>query len=258
MTTTEPRKYQKYDWPTLKRDYVEGIEVDGKLTWPTFNELSERHGVWSSNVRDRAAIEMWTTDRAAFQRRIEMQRQQARSQELAALGADLDLQALRIAKNGLTITSARLGELGQAAQERMEAIRQAGGKVTAETPKPVDSEELGTLSRAAVQWYALGSKALGDDQRMRLDVEVAAEIAVEATVRDQRTVGIMAILADINKLEPGVEDVIDVAGGRLQVAPGGDEDSPGPAADAEGQQVHPDDALGEQPEPQAERLPAAG
>lgn len=257
-TTPEPRRRRRrYNWPRLKAEYVEGITgTDGKVYWPSFSEVAERNHALSQNLRTRAAKEGWTGERAQFQRRIESQRQNERSTELAALGADLDVSALRVARNGLAVTAARMQELGRDATLRAEAIRQAGGRTTTPgTPPAPDSDELATLARAANSWYELGTRALGDVPTARLEVDLDVDVTatLDSSQRDSATLAVMAILQEARLITDGTvdtRDVLDVGGGpALDVGVGGDpETQQVPAAD-------PDD-VGER-EPEAARLPDA-
>lgn len=246
------------DWLTIKSEYVEGLlDDDGTLTWLSLDQLAQRHSVSPFAVKDHSRTEDWVASRAMFQRRIEYERQESKAREAARLGADLDVSALRIARNGMAITSARVAELGTRVQRRTEELQRSPDREP--TTKAVDSLELDRLHRTATGWYELGTKALGDAQRVRLELDVHAELEVVAPdVRDQRSLGLMAILSDINKLDEGVEDVIDVSAGRLQIAAGDDAGADGQAPDAEGEQVHPADAARDEPEPQADGLPATG
>lgn len=216
-TAPAPKKRRRrYNWPRIKADYVEGIVGDdGKISWPTYEIVAQRNGALPQNVRTRAAAEHWTDERTAFQRRIETQRQDERSTELASLAADLDVNALRLAKNGMAITGARIQELGHQAQARADHIRQHEGRVTAETPRAPSTEELGVLSRAATTWYELGRQAVGDvpTQRIELSGQVQGELTVHE--RDEATLAVLAIFAEAGVLPDGVIDtraVLDVAG----------------------------------------------
>jgi hypothetical protein len=252
-----PMAVDAADWTTVKSEYVEGILDDGgNLVWLSLDQLGERHGVSAWSVRDHSRQEDWVASRAMFQRRMEFERQEAKAKEAARLGADLDVSALRIARGGMAITSARIAELGAKAQRRSQELQQTPNAEPA--TKPVDSLELDRLQRTAAGWYELGTKALGDAQRVRLEVDVHAELEVTAEVRDQRSLGLLAILADIDKLDEGVEDVIDVSAGRLSVAAGADPSADGETPDAEGQPVHPSESARREPEPEADGVPATG
>jgi hypothetical protein len=252
----EPIKHKarRYNWLRLKTEYVEGIsDPDGRVRWPTYEEVAERNNVLARNIRRRAAQEHWTDERATFQRRIELQRRTERSTELATLGADLDVNALRIARNGMAVAAARLQELGMQSQLRTEALRQSGGAPAAGTPPAVDSDEVRILARAATDWYDLGTKALGDIPHAKVELE--ASLAVDASIDvtmdgNERTARILTILNDA-----GVLNGRGHAGGAAEVGAL----EVGPGADASGQPLHPPDAhdAGE-PEPQANGLSASG
>lgn len=249
---SEGSKRPLYDWVPIKADYVEGIPDGENTMWPTVPELAERHGVPLAAVRDHCASEGWVDERQAFQRRIEYERQELRAKEAARLGADLDVTALRIARNGLSIAAARITELGNRAQQRVAALR--GNPDVEPSVPPVDSLELERLSRSADQWYSLGQRALGDTPKVRIEIEAAIE--VDVAVRDQRDLGVMAILADAGVMDERLSEVIDLDSGRLQLVAGADADEGPPTADATIEPVHPADADDGQPEPQAAGLPA--
>lgn len=245
------RPARRYNWTRLKAEYVEGIsDADGRVRWPSYAELAERHDVIAKNVRRKAAAEHWTDERATFQRRVEQQRQHERSTELATLGADLDVNALRIARNGMAITAARLQELGMASQLRAEAARQNGGSPGAGAPPAVDSDEVRILARAATDWYDLGLKALGDVPRIEIDATLDVDGSIDVTMDDsERAARILTILTDAGVLN-GRDDSLDVASRTAGALDAG--------AIPERQPLHPPDANhGGEPEPEAGGVPAA-
>lgn len=247
-----PQRRRRINWQRLKADYVEGFtDTEGKTRWPTLRELAEKHGIHGGNVRDRAAAERWVDERATFQRRVEDLRQIERSTELASLGADLDVSALRIARNGLAVTASRLQELGERAGRRREALRQNEGRETASTPEPPDSDEVATLSRAAAAWYDLGTKALGDTSSVRVDLEVSGTVELEHTLAPAaRAVELTNILIQAGAIDAaGRGDVLDVAERTPQ--------SVRAAVGTEDQPVHPEDVDDDrEPEPETTGVPA--
>src|SRR5262245_22073568 len=44
----------RHNWPLIRADFIEGVEVDGELVWPTYPELSAQHGVHLSLIKARA------------------------------------------------------------------------------------------------------------------------------------------------------------------------------------------------------------
>jgi len=130
MTQVEGRQKQ-LDWPAIKADYIEGVTQGQGRRLPTYEDLATKYDCSGVTLRKRGAEERWMDERATFQRRMEEDRRQQRSHELATLAADLDVNALRIARSGLSVTAARISELGQQAQARALALQQTPNSPTA-------------------------------------------------------------------------------------------------------------------------------
>lgn len=225
-----PERGRHYDWLTLKAEYVGGYDQGGTLHWPTFDDLGQRHSVNPSRLRERAATEEWTEERAAFQRRVALERNERRVDELASLGADLDVHALRIARAGLALTGARLQEMSAIAQARQEVddARKNGQQPSEERADLarlyVDQREVAALALAAQRWYSLGGSALGDVPTTRLEVEGPsrpARVEHHHTIesRDAYTGGIIMALVEANALPPEIADAlgIDVNAARAEL-----------------------------------------
>lgn len=246
-------------WIRMKAEYVEGINDGGRVRWPTLDEVALRGNTNAANVRKRAARDGWGVEKAAFQRRIDQQRAEQRSTEIATLAADLDVHALRLARSGISVTAARLAELGAQVQQRAEILRQQREGLSNASPPPApDSDEVRILARAATDWYDLGLKALGQEapQRLVIEGDEAHPLRLDVHQRDERTVRIMNILSDAGVL-PDVNG--NGGGGLVLEAVGGPTQGAGGGADAPEQPVHPADADDRgQPEPEATGVPAAG
>lgn len=213
-----------YDWEAIRTTYVEGHEVDGKLTWPTLDDTAEIHSARPERVRAKSGEEGWVELRARFQQRVAEQRQTERSAELARLGADFDVAALRTARAGLALTASRLNELGahQQARDRLVAFdddhdglilgddEQAQRRELLERASfPVDANDLSRIALAGQRWFALGREALGDDTSFGVHV---APIKVEHTLTDERgstmTAEIILALVEAGELDPGVAQAL--------------------------------------------------
>lgn len=239
------------DWPDMRAAYVEGLQEDGRIHWPTLNEVATMYACHPASVRQRAAAESWTEQRATFQRRIEEERRAARAEEMARIGADLDIRVLRAAATGLGIAEGRLREFGMMSQARTAALRLREDNPATPIPPAPPSEEVATLAGTVARWYDLGNRALGDVPTQRLLVEGGRPIQVEHTAltpeeRDTRTAGIIAVLVEAGAI-PG-----DIFGnghggngaggnGHAVLDVGGPSALPGVESDAEDDEVHPDD-----------------
>jgi len=203
------------DWPAIRADYVEGVtdpDDRSKVTWLSLEQIADRNGVNAPNLRRRASEEAWVDARALYQQRVANERSEHRIAEMARLGADLDLSALRIARTGMLIVGRRLAEIGDDASKRSE--QRADSSATGPLPPPANAEEVGALARAANHWYGLGTQALGDVPRVDVNVSggVELDVNVDATMRDSRTLGVMAILADAGALPPELREMFAAAG----------------------------------------------
>lgn len=183
----------KYNWPRLRMIYVEGSVSDaGERTFPSMREVGVLEGVPEQRIRERAAKEGWTQERAAFQGRIERDRQERRNKELTQQAVELDTRALTVSKMGLQLIAARVGEVAKSLQKRNQELQRA----EAENREPdlygldgVDAREMETLSRAAIGWHALAGKALGEvpTQRLELTGRGGGTLSIDHNVRAEIT-----------------------------------------------------------------------
>ncbi len=204
-TTPEPagrKPGQRYDWATIKAEYVEGIpDPDtGDLTWPTMATVAERNNGRPDYIRAVAAEEGWKSQRAAYQRRLEATRQDERSRVLAKDGAELDSAALRIARTGLGVIGQRMAELGAQAAERAKAISAQTSHT--ELPDGPNHSEIGDLAKSAQAFHRLGKEAIGEIPAATLHIGV--EGAIDVHQRTHRTELIVAALIEADVLPPGV------------------------------------------------------
>lgn len=228
--------YKRTDWPFVRAAFVEGWEDDqGRHVWPTLAQVSARFNVDRTNLGRRAASEGWEDERVTYQRRVEELRQEERAHELARIAADLDIEAVRVARDGMAITRARIQELGLVTQRRMAGLRDGDANIVHANP-PVDAMEMDRLSRSADTWYVLGVKAIGLAPRERVEHELVAPVSADE--RDARTVQLIALMQQLapELLPPGFGEVIDV-GSHVQLVTGGAAGGDGGDADAEDQQL---------------------
>lgn len=204
----------RHSWPKIKAAFVEGeASTDGTTQWPTLEDVARRFAIPAQSVRRRASQDGWQTERQAFQRRVEYKRAERRSTEMANLGADLDLGALQVARNGLSIAASRIAEIGQAAQRRLTELQRSGDG-TATTPA-VDALELDRLSRATREWYDVGIRALGQAPMPAPLEDDEDDEGTPVEERDGRSLDLMAILRQHDLVPAELEEVIDV-GSRLR------------------------------------------
>lgn len=133
----------KHDWPTIRREYVEGFDKDGRIHRPSLREIAARHGVDATMVRHRARAEGWSKARHNFDSKAAQARETARVRVLAAEGAAFDRRMLRVA-----------GGLVDLVERAREAV--------AATDDAIDHLELARLCQAARHAQVIAKIALGE------------------------------------------------------------------------------------------------
>jgi len=152
----------RHDWGRIRQEYVEGIDVDGRIARPSLRQLAARHGVVGSKVRARAAREGWRAERGMFLDRVKEKRAAARVDALALDGAAFDRRAFEIAEG--------LAALAQRALRRMSGAEACP-----------DMIQLVRLGQAARHAQALAKVALGESDPDEVPVLPTGGIAVAAT-----------------------------------------------------------------------------
>lgn len=189
-----PYQQRRYDWIRIRARYVEGVN-DGKggIEWPSLDAVAAHFHASPNRVREKSAMEGWRAMRTQWQAKIDATRQAARANALAKRGLDLDNAGQQVAQFGLQLCSARLAEMGQAAQ----AARADAGPGA--TRSGIDSGELTKLAAAADVFHKLGLRAIGDPELHRVELSgpngQPIEIAQELRRDDpSRIAGVLAVL----------------------------------------------------------------
>lgn len=186
-------KFSEYDWAVPKKMYVEGIKLPDRHDWPTLDEVAERCGIPANRVREKSAAKGWRAERTQYQHQLETTRRQARAAAMVQEATNLDNNALKTAKVGLTLVHAKLVEIAQAAQ-----AARAGG---AGSGTVIDALEQTRLAQAADLWHKIGLRAVGDPETHRLEVtgangapiEIAAELKRDDPERITSVLNILTI-----------------------------------------------------------------
>lgn len=231
VPTNKGMKLRKYDWPRLKQLYVEGsVSDDGERTYPSMRQLGEMEDVPENRIREMAAKQGWTTERAIFQSRIEQIRLERRAKELGAEQVELDKRALQAAKIGLQLVGARMGEIAKQFSARQKQAQEDGDDFGSPS---LDARELETLGRAAAGWHALAEKALGEVPTTRTEivgagggpVDVRSTVRAELTRDDPDRIAAFIVALDNSGaagLLSGGPPALDAAGGEGSVGAGDD------------------------------------
>ena len=131
---------RKIPWEDIKREYVQGVERDGKRVYPSQRDLAERHGINASTVGRRAKAEEWAVQREIFASRMQAECKQKTIEALSDEGSQFNLTAFRISRDGLQRIEAVLGKKGV----------------------PMAPKSISNLANAARTFHQTGRLALGE------------------------------------------------------------------------------------------------
>jgi hypothetical protein len=136
------------DFASIKAQYVQGVEKDGKRVLPSLDDLAKAHGCNASNLRKRAGREKWAAARRSFAAKVQQETETKKADVIATKASALDTDAADIAERALRIIRKEV--------LAMEAAKEAGGGRSR-----VDRARLAELLAAAKQAQAVGRLALG-------------------------------------------------------------------------------------------------
>lgn len=143
MASAKKRGPRRIDWLAVRRDYVEGIQRDDKVEWPTLQELCKLHRISMSAVGDKAMEEDWTGERKKYQKRVEEKRRAVRADKLGNAQAEFDNRVMRVAES----------QLAMIIRAMTEATQGEGAKI--------NPSDLPKLTRALRDVHAVGQAILG-------------------------------------------------------------------------------------------------
>ena len=88
----------RHNWPTIERDYVEGIDDgNGNRKYPTQRDLGEKYGIDPATIGKRAKRDQWAIKREQFHSKISEKRQQKTAEVISEEGCDFSLKCYNIA-----------------------------------------------------------------------------------------------------------------------------------------------------------------
>jgi hypothetical protein len=90
-----------HNWEDIKKEYVEGIVVDGKLTYPSQGDLSVKFGIDAATIGRRASKEKWSVQREILISKISAKRQEKTVEMLSKEGSKFDLDCFNLAQDAL-------------------------------------------------------------------------------------------------------------------------------------------------------------
>ena len=192
-----PRR--RYDWETVRRRYVEGLEdPEHGRVWSSLNESADHFGITRQRVQEQSSRHGWVRQRDAFRQRVAEAVIAAKAQALAARRIDVDTAAADAAEHGIALVRARLGEVdtdrnsravAKAAYDTLKARGDASPEELDETgyspwmTSPVDARELQALAAALSNLHQVGVRATGGELAPK--VELSGGLELRGSVRDE-------------------------------------------------------------------------
>lgn len=91
----------KHNWDQIRKEYIEGIEIDGQLRSPTQAEMSKKYGIDPAIVCKRAKKDQWEVQREIFINKVSTKRQEKKAETISNEGSQFDLDCFNAAKVGM-------------------------------------------------------------------------------------------------------------------------------------------------------------
>lgn len=142
---------KKYNCNKIKILYIEGINNDGKIVFPSFRELSEQCSVKYGYLKQHAASENWTKQREIYSTKLALNRLQKKSGLLASESVEFDSKTLELAKAGIL----QIKAIFLAHKKLMKKAKREKQTIPLLDPKVLDN-----LSRALMNFQKIGKLAL--------------------------------------------------------------------------------------------------
>ena len=141
----------KHNWTAIKKEYVEGVSVDGELTYPTQKSMADKYGIAPETINRMAKKEQWEVQREIFVNKVSMKRQEKKTDLISDEGSRFDLDCFNTAKAGTE-------------------------KVISLLANTVNYDDLNKLSTALKNFQAVGKNSLGDGQTKDGEIRIKVNL----------------------------------------------------------------------------------
>lgn len=170
---TEYDERSKYDWQTIRNDFIYGMEdAEGTIIFPKPKELEEKYNVPAQYISNRATKEKWLKHREAHQNETAIVQQKEFQKKLAnkvvkfdERVADDSMVAARILGDRLRqmeiLQAADRTRINDLINELAEGTRQIDGSFRNEIKPLISSYEVEAIVKAMAMVVETGHKAMG-------------------------------------------------------------------------------------------------
>lgn len=218
----------KYDWVTIRNEYVEGILKDDPKDewdrwWPTYEDLAKRHGAAQTTISARGSRERWRNLKDQQAVEYTKARQRKRADKIANAAIQFDDSALKVGEMGVALIMSRLGEVATEMRMRKDTRADAVERLArGEDVKPKDlrsavyHQEMLSLANAAEKFQQIGLRALGapdtgnTTNTLNVNVDASTTNVAQELIRDdkERAGALVAAFAEIGALPAGFIDAL--------------------------------------------------
>jgi len=158
---------KKIPWEDIKREYIQGVEKEGRRIYPSQRDLAKKYGIDPAVIGRKASKDSWLTQRQIFISKLSAETQQKTIDEISDEVSQFDLECFKISQKGIahinsyfknakergiSLTRAALLELSQALRRFQEIGKCAVGektgsevdttiKIISAVPRPKDGDD---------------------------------------------------------------------------------------------------------------------
>jgi len=101
----------KYDWDAIRTDYIHGyINEEGNLHYPTYKELSQKHGPSEKTIRNKSSKDKWSQKKDISRTKIGQAIEEKRQEQITDEALNFDSENLETAKIGITDIKGQLSK----------------------------------------------------------------------------------------------------------------------------------------------------
>ncbi|MBP2652620.1 MAG: hypothetical protein H6Q73_189 [Firmicutes bacterium] len=91
----------RHNWDEIRKEYIEGMEQDGQLVYPTQKSIADKYGIAPETVNRKAKAEQWEVQREIFVNKTSIKRQEKKAELISDEGSQFDLDCFNAAKAGI-------------------------------------------------------------------------------------------------------------------------------------------------------------
>lgn len=137
----------KYDWASIKQEYVQGIQTEKGTIYPTLEEMANKYGCSFVYIRKKSAKENWIEQRHIYAAKLEQKLIEKKTNKLAGQQSDFDYDVYQLTRNLMNYVRVKMNAINKKITENREP----------------SLNEIDQLAKIVKQIQDIGKRALGDE-----------------------------------------------------------------------------------------------